>query len=140
MLCSRLLRIKNSRDHRQVWTANFMHSAAVTYPPGFLTDVENMGGRGGLFFKIWWRGGLESIHGGLKTLLKNTCERVHLLVKLQPITQQACRFTKIKLIHTYFPRILARFKVIIYCFFSRNHFLEGGFMFQWRGKPCPLCQ
>ena len=65
---------------------------------------------GGLFFKIWWRGGgLESIHGGLKMLLKNTCEGVHLLVKLQPITLQACKFTKNKLIHTYFPRILARF-------------------------------
>ena len=37
-----------------------------------------------------WEGGLESIHrgehGGLKMLLKNTCEGVHLLVKLPAIS------------------------------------------------------
>ena len=31
---------------------------------------------------------------GLKTLLKNTCEEVHLLVKLPAISLQACKFTK----------------------------------------------
>ena len=30
--------------------------------------------------------------------------------------------------------ILARFKVIIYCAFSRNHFMEGCFTFQWGGR------
>ena len=55
----------------------------------------------GVLFKIW-RGGLESIHGGsmwgggggLKMLLKNTCEGVHLLVKLLAISLQTCKFTK----------------------------------------------
>ena len=32
--------------------------------------------------------------GGLKTLSKNTCEGVHLLVKLPATTPQACKFTK----------------------------------------------
>ena len=42
---------------------------------------------------------LESIHGGsmgegLKTLSKNTCEGVHLLVTLLAISLQAFEFTK----------------------------------------------
>ena len=60
--------------------------------------------------KIWWSW-LESVHGGacrgLKTLLKNTCEGVHLLVKLSAISLQACKFTKNELLHIYFSRILA---------------------------------
>ena len=40
---------------------------------------------------------------------------------------------KFELLHTYFSRILARFPVIIYCAFTRNHFMEGCFMFQWGG-------
>ena len=70
---------------------------------GFPTGVENMrglfqiqnlmggGGRG-------W--GLESVHGGkhgeqgLKVLLKNACEGVHLLVTLPAISLQAYKFTK----------------------------------------------
>ena len=54
----------------------------------------------GVLFKIW-RGGLESIHGGsmwggggLKMLMKNTCEGVHLLVKLLAISLQTYKFTK----------------------------------------------
>ena len=47
--------------------------------------------------------------GELKTLLKNTCEGVHLLVKLEDISLQAYKFNKNELLHTYFPRILARF-------------------------------
>ena len=58
-------------------------------------------------------GGLESIQGGawggLKLLLKNICEGVHLLVKLPAIGLQACKFTKNELLHTYFSRILGRF-------------------------------
>ena len=50
--------------------------------------------------------GLESIHGGsmrgLKTLLNNTCEGTHLLVKLPAISLQACKFTQNELLHTYF--------------------------------------
>ena len=47
--------------------------------------------------------------GGLKMLLKNTCEGVHLIVKLPAIILQACKFTKNELFQTYFSRILARF-------------------------------
>ena len=75
-------------------------------------------------------GGLKSKHEGsigeLQMLSKN---RYHLILKLQ----QTSKFTKNKLLHTYFSRILARFPVIIYCAFSRNHFMEGCFMFQWGG-------
>ena len=63
-----------------------------------------------------FEGGLKSIHGGawgeLKMLSKNTCEIVHLTVltvTLPPISLQACKFTKNKLLHPYFSRILARF-------------------------------
>ena len=40
-------------------------------------------------------------HGGLKNLLKNTCEGVHLILKLPAISLQACKFTKNELFHTY---------------------------------------
>ena len=69
--------------------------------------------------------------GELNMLLKNTCERVHLIVKLPAIRLQVSKFTKNDLLHTYFSRILARFYIIIYCAFSENHFMEGCFMFQW---------
>ena len=46
--------------------------------------------------------------GGLKMLLKNTCEGVHLIVKLPAKSLQACKFTKNEL-HKYFSRIIARF-------------------------------
>ena len=75
--------------------------------PGFPTGVENMGWRGGGSSKFDGGRRLESIHegrmgggGGLKTLLKNTCEGVHLLVKLLAISLQACKFTKNELLHT----------------------------------------
>ena len=48
-------------------------------------------------------------HGGLKMVLKNTCEWVHLLVKLIVISLQACKFTKNELLHIYFSRSLASF-------------------------------
>ena len=69
--------------------------------------------------------------GRLKMLSKNTCEGVYLIAKLPAISLQAFKFTKNELLHTYFSRILARFEVIIYCAFSRNHFMEGCFPFQW---------
>ena len=50
---------------------------------------------------------------------------------LLAISLQASQVTKNEHLHTYISRILARFKVIIYCAFSRNHFMEGCFMFQW---------
>ena len=65
----------------------------------------------GELFKIWW-GGLSQFMGeawgALKTLSRNTCEGVHLLVKLPAISLQASKFTKNELLHTYFSRILAR--------------------------------
>ena len=64
-------------------------------------------------------GGSSKFDGGsmgeLKMLSKNTCEGVDLIVKLWAISLQASKFTKNKLLHTYFSRILARFSVIIYC-------------------------
>ena len=56
----------------------------------------------------------KSIYGGsmsgrFKVLSKNTCEGVHLIVKLLAISLQACKFTKIELLHSYFWKILARF-------------------------------
>ena len=66
-------------------------------------------------------------------LSKNTCEGVHLIVKLPAISLQACKFTKNELIHTCFSKILGRLLVIIYCAFSRNHFMEGCFTFQSEG-------
>ena len=55
-------------------------------------------------------GELESIqgeHGGLKVKsLKNTCEGVHLLVKLPAIRLQACNFTNNELFPKHFLRIL----------------------------------
>ena len=75
----------------------------------FPTGVENMGGSPSKFDG----GGLKSIHGGsmgvLKILSKNTCEGVHLIVKLPAIRLQAYKFTKNELLHTYFSQILARF-------------------------------
>ena len=47
--------------------------------------------------------------------LKNTCEGVRLL-KLLAISLQACNFTKNELLHTYFSRILARFKLLFIVF------------------------
>ena len=47
--------------------------------------------------------------------LKVTCEGVHSFVKLLTISLQACKVTKNEFLHTYFSRILAKFKVIIYC-------------------------
>ena len=41
-------------------------------------------------------------HGGLRMLSKNTCEGVHLVVKLPAISLKACKFTKNELRHTYF--------------------------------------
>ena len=65
-------------------------------------------------------GRLTSIHGGsmgvVKMVVKNTCEGVHLLVKLPPISLQACKFTKNELLHTNFSMILGRFSVIIVVF------------------------
>ena len=50
------------------------------------------------FKSIYW----GSMSGRFKVLSKNTCEGVHLIVKLPAISLQACKFTKIELLHSYF--------------------------------------
>ena len=70
---------------------------------GFPTGVENMGGA------------LQNLMGGrglsqnmgeawreLKMLSQNTCEGVHLIVKLPAKSLQACKFSKNDFLHTYF--------------------------------------
>ena len=98
---------------------------------GFSTGVENMKGGGGLCLPLpplgrgssKFDGGgdlspyMGRARGGLKMLLKNTCEGVHLIIKLPAISLQACKFTKNELLHI--------------CAFSTNHFMEGCFTFQW---------
>ena len=69
----------------------------------FPTGVAGMGKAEGAYVNALGE------HGGLKMLLKNTCEGVHLIVKLLSISLQACKFTKNKPPHTYFSRILGRF-------------------------------
>ena len=64
-------------------------------------------------------------------LSKNTSEGVNLKVKLPAVSLQVCKFTKNKLLHIHFSTISARFSVITFCAFSRNHILEGCCTFQW---------
>ena len=80
------------------------------YYPGFPTRAENMEGAlqnlmGERSYVNTWE-----VHvGGLKTVLKNTCEGVHLLVKFPALSRQAYKFTKNELLHMNFSMILARF-------------------------------
>ena len=64
---------------------------------GFPTGVANMGELLSQYMRGTWAGG-----GGLKMVLQNTCEEVHLLVKFPAISLQACKFTKNKLLQTFF--------------------------------------
>ena len=87
-----------------------LNDNTVTGASGFSTRVENMGGGSSKFDGRE----LKSIHGGsmeggLKMLLKNTCEGVYLIIMLQAISLQACKFTKNELLHTHVLRMLARF-------------------------------
>ena len=61
------------------------------------------------FSKFDGGGGSSQNMGELKMLSKNTCEGVHLIVKLPAISLQACKFIKNELLQTYFSRILAKF-------------------------------
>ena len=92
--------------HRHTQTHTYQGFSQVLRHGGSLQSLTG-GGAGG--------GGLKSIHKGsmkgLKMLSENTCERVHL-----------CSY-KVKLLN-FFMHI---------CAFSRNHFMEGCFMFQWEG-------
>ena len=77
----------------------------------FPTGVEDMGGGGGAS-KFNGGVGLSQYMGepgGFKILSKNSCEGVHLIIKLPAISPQAYKFTKFELLHTYLSRILARF-------------------------------
>ena len=71
---------------------------------GSLQNLMGVGWHGEVEWS--WVGGLSQYmgeeHGGLKMLSKNTCEGVHLIVKLPAISLQACKFTKNELLHTYF--------------------------------------
>ena len=61
-------------------------------------------------------------------LSKNTCEGIHLTVKLATISLQACKFTKVN----FFTHIFHRFLLdLLFFVFSRNDFMEGCFTFQW---------
>ena len=90
--------------------------------------------------------GLSQNMGGawaeLKILSKNTCEGVHLILKLPAICLQASKFTKNELLHTYF--FNKDFRLLIIVLFlgiiswksvsSFNGwfvFQMGGFIFKW---------
>ena len=113
--------------------------ARATSKPSSIRVSHRCWGHRGWLLKIWWGAQLKSIHGGsmggLKMLSKNTCEGVHLIVKLPAISLQACKFTKNELLHTYFWRILARFYWL--CFFQESfhgrvlHVSMGGLFFRW---------
>ena len=72
----------------------FIGVQILLFITGFPTGVENMGGA----LQNLMRGSLSQYMGeawgGLKMLLKSTCEGVHLIVKLPAISLQACKFTK----------------------------------------------
>ena len=72
---------------------------------GFPTGAANMEGGSS---KFDWGEGLSQCMerawggGGVKMLLENTCEGVHLIVNLPSICLQACKFAKNEPLHTYF--------------------------------------
>ena len=77
---------------------------------GFLQVLRTWGGgessakfnleEGGL--SQYMKKACERVGGRLKFLLKNTCGRVHFIVKLPAIILQACKFNKNELLHSYF--------------------------------------
>ena len=89
------------------WGTNSPSKSPLPFS-GFPTSVENMDVALQNLME-----GFESIHGvkegGLKVMLKNAFEEVHLLVNILGIRLQAHKFTKNDLLHTYFSRIVARF-------------------------------
>ena len=70
---------------------------------GVLQNLMGVGGGAGDWVKSW--GSIK----GLKMVVKNTYEGVHLLVKLPAISLQACKFTKSELLHLNLSMILDRF-------------------------------
>ena len=62
-------------------------------------------------------------------LSKNTCDEVHLIVKLPAIILKASKFTKKKLLHTHFSRILARFYKLLFIVLFLG-------IISWKGVLC----
>ena len=97
-----------SKDFSEIFNLPKLEGGVHALYAGFPAGVENMGGSSkfdGGYLSQYVGGAWK----GLKMLLKNTCEGVHLIVKLPAISLQASKFTKNELLHTHFSRILARF-------------------------------
>ena len=101
------------------------------------------GGRGSALQNL-----MGGVWRGLKTLTNNTCEGVHLIVKLSTISLQAYKFTKYELLHTYFSSILATLLFIalflgiisckgVSCFNRKGAVFQMGgvFIFKRGGMP-----
>ena len=76
--------------------------------PSFESDFGSFGpnlGHQNYFSNIWLR---QSLDQSLDTV-ENTCEGIHLSVRLPAICLQACKFTKNELLHTNFSMVLGRF-------------------------------
>ena len=75
------------------------------------------------------RGGLSQYMGrsmgGIKMLLKNTCDRVDLIVKSLTINLEACKFTKNELLHTYFQGFQLDFKLLFIVLFLGSILWKG---------------
>ena len=72
------------------------------------------------------RGGLSQNMGELKMLSKNTCEGVHLIVKLPAISLQASKFTKNGLLpHIFFKDFKSLFIVLFLGIISWNISWKG---------------
>ena len=81
----------------------FFPLLSIIVPQGFPQVLRTWGGSSKFDVE---EGGLKSIHGGSmggpKMLSKNTCDGVHMVVRLPSISLQACKFIKNELLHTYF--------------------------------------
>ena len=69
---------------------DFFSSILTSLSQGFPQVFRTLeGGRGGGISQY-----MEGAWGGLKVMSKNTCEGVHLIVKLPSISLQTCKFSK----------------------------------------------
>ena len=74
------------------------------------------GGNGGAPQNLMDRAQVKA-WGELKMLSKNTCEGVHLIVKLPAISLQASKFTENELLQTYFQGFYLDFKLLFIVLF-----------------------
>ena len=106
---------------------------------------------GGCLLGTWFPAGVENIGGalqnlmgglsqyvggaceGLKILSKNTCEGIHLIVKLPAISLQACKFTKINFITHIFQGFLLDFKLFFIVLFLGIISWKGASLFSGGG-------